>query len=233
MLLDPTSFTFLIRKGVMAYCLTILGSDPEDRAYSLWEPHQRSILQISVLGLLSSLIPNAAKEFRQINGPIHLIQFLENLIQQGSVLNSKRVDLIRVHISLLRFCLLSLLILSEGGPVSKKLLGQLNIFDHLLPILADRNQTPLVWKEALIMCSSLCQGYKANKQIFGETGGVTIIIPFLKYKNYTLTILGFHHQTQPRETSFFWQQLNAFGERYAETLLLRTHLFKMKVILAH
>eukprot|EP00842_Homolaphlyctis_polyrhiza_P006983 jgi/Hompol1/874/HPOL_005283-RA len=32
-----------------------------------------------------------------------------------------------------------------------------------------------------MICSSLCQGFKANKQVFGESNGVMVIIPFLKY----------------------------------------------------
>ena len=181
MLDDPESLTYLINNGILSFCNLLIGSDPKSQIYLLWDVTQRSVLQISVLGLLATLIPHTAKEFRSISGPLHLVNFLEYLIDFGSKIDQKRVDLMRIHVSLLRSTLLCILKLSEGGPVSKKILGQLNTFKSLLKILSEPNQDSLIWRKCLIICSSLCQGFKANRQIFGDSGGVPIVLPFLSY----------------------------------------------------
>lgn len=178
MLLDQSISGYLIQRGILHFCIGMITTSVDSETLP-WEFSRKSTLQILTLGLLTNLIPSTAKEFRNISGPQYLVEFFGYSIELGNKLDKKRLDLYRIHVSLMNSCLLSILTLSEGGPVSKKILGQLNIFKYLLAILGDKSQDPYIWKKCLIICSSLCQGFKANRQIFGDSGGVPVVIPFL------------------------------------------------------
>ena len=179
MLSNQSCATYLIQNGVLNFCIETIRFESNNNFQKNWKPSQKATLQILSISLLTKLIPCTTKEFRSINGPRYLIKFLESLIDSGNSIDKKRVDLQRTHVSLMKTCLLSILTLSEGSPISKKNLGQLNVFKHLLKILSDKNQDPVIWKICLVISSSLCQGFKANRQLFGESGGVPIVIPFL------------------------------------------------------
>lgn len=183
MIADEDSFQYLVDNGIIKYLNILLGSNPTFKSYLRWKPHQLSILQISAFSMIQKIIPKYSKEYRVSNGPLYLVNYFAALLAYGDVFDRKRIDLERIHISLTQSCLLTILKFSEAGVVSKKMLGQLNIFKHLLKILSDKGQTITIWRQCLMICSSLCQKFKENKQIFGDSGGVEIIIPFLKAKH--------------------------------------------------
>jgi hypothetical protein len=158
-----------------------LGADVHNEGFAMWSHVQLSIIQTQVLGLLVDLIPFNNRDFALENGPYFVVDLLKNLIAYQKTIDSDRFDLIRVHISLLETCLLLLTTLSERGPMFKKMLSSFDIFNHLFEILIEDSQTVKIWSKSLMICSSLCHGYKLNKGVFGKVGGVKAIISFLKY----------------------------------------------------
>ena len=180
MLKDPASLQYFLSNCILEYGNVILGSATNAFVSNL-NPYQLSALQVLVLEMYHEIIPAAPKEFRASNGPLHVVNFLGELLQNGDALDRKRADLIRSHNCLLNSCLLAMLRLSETGTLSNKLLGRLNVFKYLMKILGEPNQSVMVWRETMILCSKLCHKAETNKQMFGEAGGVEIVNSFLKW----------------------------------------------------
>ncbi|KAJ3324999.1 hypothetical protein HDV06_005588 [Boothiomyces sp. JEL0866] len=171
----------LLNAGLLQQTLRFLNCAPNSQLARIYDQDHLSVLQISILGLISNLIPTVHKEFRMLDGPEILMGYLDKLIEEGTDIQSKRVDLVRVHVNLLDTCLLTILAFAEGGPTNKKILSSFNIFHKFLALLSRKTPSTEIWIKCLLSCSSLCQGYKANKQNFGEAGGVELMIEFLKY----------------------------------------------------
>ena len=127
------------------------------------------------------MIPSITKEFREIDGYAYVISFFESLV--GLELDPQRVDQVRRHTMILNSCLRVFLTLSELGPTSKKILSAHGIFTHLLALLSQPQQSSEIITTSMLICSSLCSGFKANKQVFGEANGVQILLPFLTYSS--------------------------------------------------
>ena len=181
---DSTNRAYFVDNGLLEFCNIYCKAETQNVGGPLiWNSLQLSTLQIQILGLVTDLIPASYKEFSNIDGPSVIIKLLESLIQQMEKIDPARVDLKRVHNSLFESCLLALTTLSERGPIFKKAMGSNRIFEHLLKILEFRQQSIQVWSKALIICSSLCQGCNSNKQLFGEAGGVPIVVSYLSYES--------------------------------------------------
>lgn len=158
-----------------------MGADVQNEGYAVWSHVQLSMIQKQILVLLVDLIPFNVRDFAAENGPYFAVDLLKNLIVYQNLIDPNRVDLIRINIRLLETCLLLLAALSDRGPVFKKMLSSYDIFNHLLKILSEDSQSVKIWSKSLMICSSLCYGYKLNKDVFGKAGGVQIITSFLKY----------------------------------------------------
>ncbi|KAJ3274779.1 hypothetical protein HDV01_001982 [Terramyces sp. JEL0728] len=171
----------LLNAGLVQLALRFLDCQPDNQLSRIYDQDHLSILQISVLALISNLVPTIHKEFRMLDGPEILMSYLDKLIAEGKDIPSKRIDQVRVHINLLETCLLTVLAFSEGGPTNKKILSSFSVFEKFLEILSRKTPSTEIWVKCLLCCSSLCQGYKVNKQHFGEAGGVELMIEFLKY----------------------------------------------------
>ncbi|OAJ40742.1 hypothetical protein BDEG_24442 [Batrachochytrium dendrobatidis JEL423] len=172
-----------LENGILKFMMAYLVSESTNPTISSWSDSQLRILQGQILGLLSSIVPRISREFRASDGYNHLKKFLDHTIHQGQLPTASRIDVAREHHTVLNSLLGVVLRLTEIGPTAKKTLASLNIFTNLLNLLDEPNQPIQIWCTSLMICSSLCQGYKANKTEFGDCEGVKKIIPFLKYRS--------------------------------------------------
>ncbi|KAJ3254234.1 hypothetical protein HK103_007287 [Boothiomyces macroporosus] len=177
----PEAKVELLNAGLLQLSLRFLNCTPNSQLSKIYDHDHLSLIQISILGLICNLIPTVQKEFRMLDGPEILMSYLDKLIKDGKDFHSMRIDLVRVHVNLLDTCLLTILAFAEGGPTNKKILSSFSIFEKFLALLSRKTPSTEIWIKCLLCCSSLCQGYKANKQNFGEAGGVEVMIEFLKY----------------------------------------------------
>ncbi|KAJ3312747.1 hypothetical protein HDV04_002711 [Boothiomyces sp. JEL0838] len=177
----PEAKVELLNAGLLQLSLRFLNCTPNSHLSKIYDHDHLSLIQISILGLICNLVPTVQKEFRMLDGPEILMSYLDKLIKDGKDFHSMRIDLVRVHVNLLDTCLLTILAFAEGGPTNKKILSSFSIFEKFLALLSRKTPSTEIWIKCLLCCSSLCQGYKANKQNFGEAGGVEVMIEFLKY----------------------------------------------------
>ncbi|KAI8913594.1 armadillo-type protein [Gorgonomyces haynaldii] len=179
----PQNLEAMIDDGLLDFSLIYLDVTTDNEGVLTWTPLQQQMLQIQILEFLSEIIPSITKEFREIDGYAYLIRYIDALIQNGKTLRRDHIDEVRTHDMLIQSCLRVFLTLTELGPNSKKILSASGIFNHLLALLSDQNQSTMVWVTSMLICSSLCQGFKANKHVFGDSGGVQVLIPFLTYQS--------------------------------------------------
>ncbi|KAH6587539.1 hypothetical protein BASA50_002951 [Batrachochytrium salamandrivorans] len=172
-----------LEDGLIKLMMLYLVPNSKNPVISLWSEPQLRSLQIRALGLLSNLIPKISREFRLIDGYTGLVKFLEYIIQQECSSSSSHIDTSRERHRVLRALLGVVLNLTEVGPTAKKTLVSLNIFVYLLELLGESVQEINIRCMSLMICSSLCRGYRANKTVFGDYNGVKTVIPFLKYRS--------------------------------------------------
>jgi hypothetical protein len=172
--------------GLMDFIMLYLNVQIENFACSIWNPSQLDTIRLSCLSLLSLLVTDSVKYFLSINGPIIIVDLLQHLINKAKTLDKDRIDLKRQSTALFESTLLLLSNLSERGPNLKKILGENGIFEKLLTIIGDDSHSLKNWSKALLICSSLCCGYRANKQLFGKAGGVLTILPLLTYESFDM-----------------------------------------------
>nr|KAJ3420520.1 hypothetical protein HK105_005580 [Polyrhizophydium stewartii] len=198
----PPNLAKMLDDQLLGFLMLYLDHQSANPTIALWNDSQLRGLQVQILGLLSHLIPRISREFRIMDGYKDLMLFLDHTIEQGKLLEIARIDVAREYRGVLSAALGVLLSLTEVGPTSKKTLASLGIFNHLLsepdlcmsprhpPRESDKSSADLlgepvqptsIWCMSFMICSSLCQGFKANKQVFGESQGVQKLIPFLKY----------------------------------------------------
>jgi hypothetical protein len=134
---------------------------------------------MKILRLTIDLIPTSIREFADVKGPFHVTVLLKTLIGRKKDIKPDRIDLLRVHHGLLESCLLLLTTLSERGPIFKQMLGSYSIFSYLMQILSEKNQPVKIMCKCLIICSSLCYGYKLNRELFGIANGVNTVVDLL------------------------------------------------------
>ncbi|KAL2913810.1 hypothetical protein HK105_206689 [Polyrhizophydium stewartii] len=177
----PPNLAKMLDDQLLGFLMLYLDHQSANPTIALWNDSQLRGLQVQILGLLSHLIPRISREFRIMDGYKDLMLFLDHTIEQGKLLEIARIDVAREYRGVLSAALGVLLSLTEVGPTSKKTLASLGIFNHLLNLLGEPVQPTSIWCMSFMICSSLCQGFKANKQVFGESQGVQKLIPFLKY----------------------------------------------------
>lgn len=147
-----------------------------------WSDSQRRNLQTQILGLLSTVFVRLSHQARTSSDVYpSLNRFISHIIEESRQPTNSRVDISRELNSILHASLNLTLHIAELGPTPKKILASKGVFSHLLNLVTDLNQSSWVISKCLVICSSLCQGIKANKQIFGDLHGVKAVIPYLRY----------------------------------------------------
>ncbi|KAI8607701.1 armadillo-type protein [Chytriomyces sp. MP71] len=195
-----------IEAGLLEFLLLYLDLDVSNDGVDVWNDAQLEALQLQSIQFLNAIIPRIPQKWSAVNGNATLLSYLTAKINSpGSssevsgtkLLQPKSVDpheeepvgsgsagLVSNPTSTLVGGTLRLLSrISELGPSQKRALGEQGAFKVLIAILADHTQRSDTWRAAFLICSSLCQGAKTNKTLFGQNGGVEMMLPFLTYSS--------------------------------------------------
>jgi hypothetical protein len=134
-----------------------------------------------IFDFLGKVVVQVQKDFKNLEGYGYVCNFFAETVANGVKLDRSRTDISRSHDILLNSILTFFLRLIEVGSVSKKILGVNNIFQPLIAILKDYSHNTNILVNTLLICSNLCESFKANKLQFAQSGGLEILICFLKY----------------------------------------------------
>ncbi|KAI9346986.1 armadillo-type protein [Obelidium mucronatum] len=189
----------LLTAGLLEFLLLYLQLDCTNEGVNVWTDRQLQGLQLQVIGFLNTIIPRIPQRWAAVNGNSALLNYLSKALKgnqnegdsvaqnittsnannggdAAGLVNNPSTGLVGGTLRLLSR-------ISELGPSQKRALGMQGAFSVLIAILTDRSQRPDIWRAAFLICSSLCQGCKSNKTLFGESGGVEMILPFLIYSS--------------------------------------------------
>ncbi|KAJ3346620.1 hypothetical protein HDU83_002823 [Entophlyctis luteolus] len=192
--------------GLLEFLLLYLERDSANEGVLVWTDKQLQGLQLQAISFLNSLVPRIPQKWSSANGNSALLEYLTDLLkrhqskaaaQTQSMISiptaaaAKRAASAAVNPPISRTVWTGLVggtlrllsRISELGPSQKRALGGQGAFDVLIAILTDSTQRSDIWRTAFLICSSLCQGCKSNKTLFGECGGVDMVLPFLTYSS--------------------------------------------------
>ncbi|ORY47739.1 ARM repeat-containing protein [Rhizoclosmatium globosum] len=178
----------LLASGLLDFLLLYLDLDANNEGVKVWTDRQLQALQLQAIGFLNNIIPKIPQRWANVNGNAVLLEYLRNTLKMPGARGKTAKDgdagvQNRPTSGLVGGTLRLLSRISELGPSQKRALGMQGAFSVLIAILQDRNQRSDIWRAAFLICSSLCQGCKSNKMLFGESGGVETILPFLIYSS--------------------------------------------------
>ncbi|KAJ3131086.1 hypothetical protein HK100_006830 [Physocladia obscura] len=164
----------LLNTGLLEFLLLYLECDPANSGVQVWNERQLQGLQIQTISFLNSLIPRIPQKWSNANGNSILLEYLSETLkrklnhgdttlpavtvpdtEQGS---SKQGLGMNMSAGLVGGALRLLSRISELGPSQKRALGVQGAFGVLM-------------------------GCKSNKNLFGQCGGVDMILPFLTYSS--------------------------------------------------
>ncbi|KAJ3070178.1 hypothetical protein HDU98_006795 [Podochytrium sp. JEL0797] len=202
------NLTDLLSAGLLEFLLLYLETDSTNDGLRVWNRAlQLAPLQLQAIGFLNAILPQIPQKWASVNGNAVLLEYLTNVLRAaqtpaeagigggtpasdaaGEVAVVKDAEAEKGRVGnpgngLVGGTLRLLSRISELGPSQKRALGNQGAFSVLIAILTDRNQRSDIWRSAFLICSSLCQGCKSNKTLFGECGGVEMILPFLVYSS--------------------------------------------------
>ncbi|TPX40959.1 hypothetical protein SeMB42_g03105 [Synchytrium endobioticum] len=176
---DDMNLSKALVAGLLKFAFAYLQEDQSVRFG--WSKTQLKEIQILILGMLTALIPRMIAEFRPKEGARRTLNFLAWAIKCDSGLQKDASGMPQEILGVVPATLKLLLAIAELGVAYKKDLGSSGVFIHVIYLLKNfSTQIPLVYN-AMVLSSTLCQGSKANKILFGESGGVSALIPYLKY----------------------------------------------------
>ncbi|KAJ3409452.1 hypothetical protein CcCBS67573_g01272 [Chytriomyces confervae] len=197
------NLTLLLEQGLLDFLLLYLESDCNNDAVNIWNDVQLKELQLQTLQFLNAIVPRIPQYWSAVNGNALLLNYLSKSMAQitstkpdlvssptshlattATVENQQPAGLVKnPSNSLVGGTLRLVSRISELGPSQKRALGAQGAFKVLIAILTDPEQRVDTWRAAFLICSSLCQGCKSNKVLFGESGGVDMILPYLTYSS--------------------------------------------------
>ncbi|TPX32808.1 hypothetical protein SmJEL517_g04137 [Synchytrium microbalum] len=168
-----------LEAGLLKFAFAYL---QEDHAVKFgWSRTQLKEIQVLILGMLTELVSRTINEFKPKEGDIRALNFLAWAIKCDSGERRDAAGMPEEMMGLVPATLKLLLATAELGVTHKKDLGSHGVFEHAIYLLrSSSNQIELVYN-AMVLCSTLCQGSKANKILFGKAGGVSALIPYFKY----------------------------------------------------
>ncbi|KAJ3057523.1 hypothetical protein HK097_004045 [Rhizophlyctis rosea] len=170
-----------LERGLLRFMFMYLDFDSPESAVNKWNLRQIKGLQVQIINFLEKLAPTISRNFTHGDGTAHLLAFLKSAIPKDRGIDQDGCNLTSEVVGLVPAILRLLFNISELGAEEKGVLGGDGYFDVLLELLCDKSQPSDVWRITLLVCSSLCQETKNNKETFEAGGGVEAAIPFLKY----------------------------------------------------
>ncbi|KAI9333936.1 armadillo-type protein [Zopfochytrium polystomum] len=177
---DEKNLKLLLQNGILQYLLQLISSstDPVQK----WSESQILGFQQQAVNFLNTIISRVSSQWAASGGNRLLHDTLNRIISLPRPVGEIprfRVD----HSNFISGMLRLLFSISELGPSHKKALGAQGFFDSLLRIIRDEFCRTDHWRTAFLICSSLCQGCKQNKSLFGDAGGVEALMRFLKFES--------------------------------------------------
>ncbi|KAJ3039751.1 hypothetical protein HDV00_011878 [Rhizophlyctis rosea] len=178
---NEDNLDMFLERGLLRFMFMYLDFDSPENAVNKWNLRQIKGLQVQIINFLEKLAPRISDHFTRGDGNAHILAFLKSAIPKDRGTDQNGCNLTSEIVGLVPAILRLLFNISELGLEEKKALGQEAVFSLLLDLLRDDSQPSDVWRITLLVCSSVCQEAKHNKELFEEGGGVEAAIPFLKF----------------------------------------------------